>query len=48
MTTGFQQQDPGHGFAFPKQVPTPQHGQKAPRKALPIADTRSYQPRPGH
>ena len=48
MTQGFQQQDRTLGFAFPKSAPTPQHGQKAPEKPLPVREPRSYKPRPGH
>jgi hypothetical protein len=48
MTHGFQQQDPGLGFAFPKSAPTPQHGQKAAEKPLPVREPRSCKPRPGH
>ena len=48
MTHGFQQQDPGLGLAFPKSAPTPQHGQKAADKPLPVREPRTYKPRPGH
>jgi hypothetical protein len=34
MTHGFQQQDPGLNFSFPKSAPTPQHGGKADRKGV--------------
>lgn len=47
MTTGFQQQD-SLVVCFPKQAASPQHGQKAPKRPLPIRAPRSYQPRPGH
>lgn len=48
MTTGFQQQERGLGICFPKQAASPQHGQPAPKKPLPIRTPRSYLPRPGH
>jgi hypothetical protein len=48
MTTGFQQQETGLGVCFPKQAASPQHGQKAPKKPLPVRAPRSYLPRPGH
>ncbi len=48
MTHGFQQQDTGLGYAFPKSAPMPQHGQKAPEKPLPVREPRSCIPRPGH
>jgi len=49
MTHGFQQQDPGLNFSFPKSAPTPQHGQKPDRiSAKPPRPSRSYEPRPGH
>mgnify|MGYP007051637677 CR=1 FL=1 len=48
MPTGFQQQENGFGYCFPKQAATPQHGQKAPKKPLPAPEPRSYKPRPGH
>ena len=48
MTRGLQQQDSGLGLCIPKTAPTPQHGQKAPRKPLPVPETRTFKPRPGH
>lgn len=48
MTRGLQQQDPGLGLNIPKSAPTPQHGQKATEKPLPLREPRSYKPRPGH
>lgn len=49
MTQGFQQQDPGLNFSFPKPVPSPQHGQKPePRSAAPARPSRTFEPRPGH
>jgi hypothetical protein len=48
MTHGFQQQNPGFGYVFPKSAATPQHGQKPAEKPLPIRQPRSFTPRPGH
>lgn len=48
MTHGFQHQGPGFGFPMPKSAASPQHGQKAPEKPLPIPEPRTYKPRPGH
>ena len=48
MTQGFQHQDPGLGYAFPKSQAAPQHGQKAPEKPLPVREPRTCKPRPGH
>lgn len=48
MTRGLQQQDSGLGLVFPKAAPSPQHGQKAPEKPLPVAEPRTFKPRPGH
>jgi len=49
MTQGFQQQDPGLNFCFPKSAPSPQHGQKPDHKAAaPARPPRTFQPRPGH
>jgi hypothetical protein len=49
MTHGFQQQDPGLNFSFPKSAPSPQHGQKPdPKAAAPAKPARTFQPRPGH
>jgi hypothetical protein len=48
MTHGFQQQDPGLGYAMPKSAASPQHGQKPPEKPLPVREPRTYKPRPGH
>ena len=48
MTHGFQQQETGFGVAFPKSVATPQHGQKAAAKPLPVRTPRTVKPRPGH
>ena len=43
-----QQQDPISGFCVPKSVASPQHGQKADKKALTAPEPRSFRPRPGH
>lgn len=48
MTQGFQQQDTGFGFAFPKSAAMPQHGQKPTEKPLPVREPRAVKPRPGH
>jgi len=49
MTQGFQQQDPGLNFSFPKSAPSPQHGQKPePRVTAPSRPPRTFQSRPGH
>ncbi|HEX7885832.1 MAG TPA: hypothetical protein VF474_07630 [Phenylobacterium sp.] len=48
MTHGLPQQGQGLGYPFMTSAPTPQHGQKASEKPLPIREPRSYQPRPGH
>ena len=49
MTQGFQQQDPGLNFSFPKSAPSPQHGGKSDRKGVqPTKPARSFEPRPGH
>jgi len=48
MTHGFQQQNPAQTFAFTRSAATPQHGQKASDKPLPVREPRSYKPRPGH
>jgi hypothetical protein len=48
MTHGFQQQDTGLGYAFPKSAATPQHGQKPAEKPLPVREPRACKPRPGH
>ncbi len=49
MTHGFQQQDPGLGFSFPKSAPAAQHGQKPDRKTVqPQRPARYVEPRPGH
>jgi hypothetical protein len=48
MTHGLQQQDQVLAYPFTKAAATPQHGQKAPDKPLPVREPRSYKPRPGH
>ncbi|HEX3365341.1 hypothetical protein [Phenylobacterium sp.] len=49
MTHGFQQQDSGLNFSFPKSAPTPQHGGKTDSKPVqPRKPPRSFEPRPGH
>ena len=48
MTHGFQQQNSMLGVSFPKSAAAPQHGQKPPKKPLPVREPRSYKPRPGH
>ena len=48
MTQGFQQQDTGFGFAFPKSAATPQHVQKPPKTPLRVREPRIVKPRPGH
>ena len=49
MTKGFEQQDPGLNFSFPRSAPSPQHGQKPDRsKATPARPQRTVEPRPGH
>jgi hypothetical protein len=48
MTHGFQQQDTGLGYAFPKSAVMPQHGEKARPLPLPVPPPRSQKPRPGH
>lgn len=48
MTHGFQQQDKALASPFTKSAATPQHGQKAPDRPLPVREPRSYKPRPGH
>lgn len=48
MTHGFQQQDPGLGYATQKSAATPQHGQKPPAKPLKVPDPRTFTPRPAH
>lgn len=48
MTHGLQQQGQALAYPFMKSAPTPQHGQKPPKKPLPVREPRSYQPRPGH
>lgn len=48
MQHRFEQQDASVNFAFPKSAPTPQHGQKADKKAGKAREPRSFQPRPGH
>jgi hypothetical protein len=49
MTHGFQQQDPGLGFTFPKSVPAPQHGGRPDKlKAQPVRPPRVVEPKPGH
>jgi hypothetical protein len=48
MTHGFQQQEPGFGYAIPKSAATPQHGEKPRPSPLPLPKPRSYPPRPGH
>ncbi len=48
MTNGFQQQDRSHACPSTRSAATPQHGQKATEKPLPVREPRSYKPRPGH
>jgi len=48
VTHGFQQQDPGIGYAVPKSVASPQHGQPPPKQPLKIREPRVIKPRPGH
>jgi len=48
MTHGFQQQNAMLGVTFPKSAAMPQHGQKPPKKPLPVREPRTYKPRPGH
>ena len=49
MTRGFQQQDTGLGFCFPKSTATPQHGQPADKtKAQPPRPPRVVERKPGH
>lgn len=48
MTHGLQQQGQALAYPFTKACATPQHGQKAPEKPLPVREPRSYKPRPGH
>jgi hypothetical protein len=48
MTTGFNQQDSSVKFGFLKSAQTPQHGQKADKKAAKLQENRSFEPRPGH
>ena len=55
MTRGLLQQQPGLGYAAPRQAASPQHGQKgqmgqkgqkAQAKPLPPREPRSHAPRP--
>jgi hypothetical protein len=49
VTHGFQQQDCGLNFSFPKSAPTQQHGGKTAGKAIaPSKPSRAFEPRPGH
>ncbi|MBU1374714.1 MAG: hypothetical protein KKE02_07175 [Alphaproteobacteria bacterium] len=48
MTRGLQQQGQALAYPFMKVCATPQHGQKAAEKPLPVREPRSYKPRPGH
>jgi hypothetical protein len=48
MTHGLQQQGQALSYPFTKSCATPQHGQKAPEKPLPVREPRSYKARPGH
>lgn len=48
MTRGFQQQNTTPNFCVLKSAPAPQHGQPADKKAKPIREPRSVEPRPGH
>lgn len=48
MTHGLPQQSQIPGFVIPKSAPSPQHGQKAPEKPLPVREPRTFTPRPGH
>ena len=48
MTRGLLQQQPGLGYATPRSMASPQHGQKAtPKAAEPAREPRTYMPRPG-
>lgn len=48
MTRGLLQQEPGLGWAIPRQAASPQHGQKAAAKPLPVRSPRNNPPRPAH
>lgn len=48
MPHQFEQQDASANFTLPKSAATPQHGQKADKKAVKLREPRSFQPRPGH
>jgi hypothetical protein len=49
MTHGFQQQNDGVNFTFPKAAPQAQHGRKPDAKtAQPSKPQRAFEPRPGH
>jgi hypothetical protein len=48
MTHGLPQQNTQLGICFPKSAATPQHGQKAPKKPLPVREPRTCPTRPGH
>jgi hypothetical protein len=46
MTRGLLQQQPGLGYAAPRQAATPQHGQKAQTRPPPVREPRSQTSRP--
>ena len=46
MTRGLLQQRPGLGYSTPRSAASPQHGQKTTPKPEPVAEPRSYGPRP--
>ena len=47
MTRGLLQQEPGLGYAAPRQAASPQHGQKAQAKPRPpLREPRGQMPRP--
>lgn len=46
MTHGFQQQDPGVGYAIPRAAASPQHGQKSDPRSMKVIKPRSHPPRP--
>ena len=46
MTRGLLQQQPGLGWEIPRQAASPQHGQKAAPKPVPVRESRTYKPKP--
>jgi hypothetical protein len=44
----FQHQQPMLNFGFTKPAATQKHGQSAAKDPIPVRESRTFQPRPGH